>query len=89
MHNPREGVRPLRGHRPDGRNGNRNFEFLLLDKESIGILCGENIEVRWHRGSLGTTSQFYYPKPEVLLPKILCHAKPENTKGVGEETRDK
>ena len=33
----------------------------------------ENIEVRWHRGTLGTTSQFYNPKPEIVFRKFLCH----------------
>ena len=63
------GVTP-KVHRPDGRNDNRNFEFLLLSKESIDV----NVKVRWIRGTLRTNFQFHYPKLEVVLPKFFCLA---------------
>ena len=69
------------------------LNFYFWTENRLINFSYKNIEVRWHRGTLGTIFQFYNPKPEVVLPNFLCHAKrstnPENTKGVGDKTREK
>jgi len=70
--------------------------FYIWTKNRLIKFLNENIEVRWPRGTLGTISQFYNPKPEIVFRNfcaiqedLLGTTNPENMKGIGGETRQK